>query len=105
MGKWLRKLAVLATAVAPLWCAAPASAAPGDARFVQQLDSAGIEISDPPALVGNLARTLCTLLQNNWTIGTAKYSVLSEYPDLTETQARQFVVLSMENYCPSVGSS
>lgn len=100
----MKAFPALLSITATIWFASPSSADPGDASFVSQLDRAGIELSDPPSLVGNLARNICGLLENNWTIGTAKYAVLAEYPDLSDTQTRQFVVLAMRNYCPGVGS-
>jgi hypothetical protein len=80
---------------------APASyAAPGDADFVQQLSAAGITLTDPPSLVGNAGRNICELLKSGWAVGTALYSAQGLYPQLTESQARTFVLLSHKNYCP-----
>jgi hypothetical protein len=92
-------LALLPAAVIAF--AAPAQADPGDADFVQQLSAAGIHISDPPRLVGNTARSICTLLEHNWTVATASYSVNEEYPSLSESQDRTFVLLAQKNYCPA----
>ncbi len=75
---------------------------PGDEYFVQELASNGIHIADPPSLVGNTGRTICSLLGYDWTVGTASYSVMAEYPDLSDSQARQFVILSQQTYCPDV---
>jgi hypothetical protein len=85
--------------------AGQAAADPGDANFVSQLSRAGITITDPPSLVGNTGRTICSLLQADWTVGTASYSAMSEYPDLSEGQARNFVLIAQRNYCPDTGSS
>lgn len=83
--------------------AAPVSQAdPGDASFVQQLNAAGIPMADPPSLVGNTGRTICSLLEANWTVNTASYSAKAEYPSLTDSQARNFVLISAKNYCPNL---
>jgi Protein of unknown function (DUF732) len=89
-------LAGLAVASAPM-----SYANPGDADFVAQLSAAGINITDPAPLVGNTARQICGLLQANWTVGTASYSVKSGYPAVSEAQDRQFVLLAQKNYCPN----
>lgn len=79
---WQRIVARAVTAVAPLavtlalgtavlWATPLAHADPGGAGFVQQLSAAGINITDPPPLVGNTARTICALLRDSWTVGTA----------------------------------
>jgi hypothetical protein len=49
-----------------------------------------------------VSETRRRLLQANWTVGTASYSVKSEYPALSEAQDRQFVLLAQKNYCPNV---
>lgn len=85
--------------------AGPAAADPEDDSFVSQLDQAGITITDPPSLVGNTGRTICSLLEADWTVGTAAYSVLSEYPALSEDQARTFVLITQRNYCPGPGTT
>jgi hypothetical protein len=109
---WQRIVAGAVTAVAPLavtlalgtavvWAAPLAHADPGDAGLVQQLSAAGINITDPPPLVGNTARSICGLLRDGWTVGTALYSAKGEYPFLSDDQARTFVLLSQKNYCPN----
>lgn len=87
-------------AVTGLSLAPTAAADPQDGVFVQQLNQAGIKITDPPSLVGNTGRTICQLLEADWTVGTASYSVKSEYPQLSDGQARQFVIVSHNFYCP-----
>ncbi len=83
------------------YCPGPESGdGSGDVSFVSQLNQLGIRITDPPSLVGNSGRSICSLLQADWTVGTASYSVLSEYPALSESQARNFVLLAQKNYCP-----
>ncbi|TVS86045.1 DUF732 domain-containing protein [Mycobacterium helveticum] len=88
-------LAALAVAGAPV-----SHAQPGDAAFVQQLSSEGINISDPPSTVGDEARMICQLLQDHWTIDTVKYSVKSSYPDFSDAQDREFAILAQETFCP-----
>ena len=38
---------------------------------------------------------------HNWTVATASYSVNEEYPSLSESQDRTFVLLTQKNYCPT----
>ena len=95
------KLTALTLATALAVVTAPTSYAdPGDANFVQQLSSKGINISDPPSTVGDEARMICQLWQDHWTIDTVKYSVKSSYPDLTDAQDRAFAILAQKTYCP-----
>jgi hypothetical protein len=88
-------LTAFATAAAP-----PSYADPVDTGFVQQLSAVGINITDPPTLVGTTAKSICRLLKDGWTVGTALYSAKGEYPFLNDDQARTFVLLSQKNYCP-----
>jgi len=93
-------LALLPAAVIAF--AAPARGDPGDADFVQQLSAAGIHISDPPPLVGNTAHLICQLLGDyKWPVSMASGTVKHEYPNLSESQDRTFVLLAQKNYCPT----
>jgi Protein of unknown function (DUF732) len=97
-----KSIAVALTASA-IGFAAPAHAALGDESFVQQLHDAGINLSEPPSLVGNTARSICGLLKTGtWTVATTSYSVAAEYPELSESQDRQFVIIAQRNYCPDI---
>src|ERR1044072_6924457 len=89
-----------AAALAAIGLAPVAHSDPRDAYFVQGLASNGTHIPDPPSRVGNVGRQICALLGYDWTIGTASYSAMAEYPDLSESQARTFVHLSQQTYCP-----
>jgi hypothetical protein len=95
-----RLTALLFTALA--LAAAPSSHAdPGDASFVQQLSAAGINMTDPPTLVGNTGRLVCQLItEYKWPTKMVTDTVKRQYPSLSDSQDHTLVTLAQKTYCP-----
>ena len=96
------------TAVKPLLAAAalaaligvpaPANADPGDAAFLGSLDKIGIRYPNPTQAVAG-ARQVCDYIAQGHTSNQAARGVKNANPDLSVTQASQFVAVARTIYC------
>jgi hypothetical protein len=89
-----------AIAAAAMGLAAPAHADNADTVFIDQLDRAGIEYSDPQDAI-SMAKKICDLLAQGRQPVTIARSVKMTNHHLSGHNAAQFVAISADTYCPA----
>jgi hypothetical protein len=74
------------------------NADPGDTAFLSAVDQAGIKFPNPAAAVG-AAREVCDYIATGHTSNQAARGIKNANPDLSLTNASQFVAIARAIYC------
>ncbi|UQX12453.1 DUF732 domain-containing protein [Candidatus Mycobacterium methanotrophicum] len=94
----VKSLLAAAALVGLIGVPAPAAADPGDTAFLGSLDKIGIRYPDPAQAISG-ARQVCDYVAQGHTANQAARGVRNANPNLSVTQASQFVAVAQAIYC------